>query len=170
MWVIISGAFAGSVSLLSSPMPINMVLFLKESIFYNHSTAIFKKKCVSLRGLSFSRWFFQEYMLFWGLVSPLKFPCIEKFVLQRTDGELLEMRVWKCCTGNVCFYRFVSERCRCSTTSVFYGQESLVLPFLINYTIIIATTYHEKLVHGWKNVEQMTQHVKLSVSFVSKWE
>lgn len=67
------------------------------------------------------------------------------------------------------FYRFVNERCRCSTTSAFYGQESLFF-FHKNYTIIIITSYHEKFVHGWKNVEQIIQDIKLSISFVLKCE
>lgn len=93
-----------------SPLPINTIFFLKESIFYNHSTAIKKKKkclSVSLGELLFSRWFFQESKLFWGLVLPLKFPCIEKLVLQRTIEELLEMGESGSVAQEICVFSVV---------------------------------------------------------------
>lgn len=141
-----------------------------------------KKWCGSLRGLSFLRWDQEAKLIFprveviWGFrLANETFYCIEKLVLQRNDEGLLKMR-WsesvarEMCIFSVALLQIVNERYRYSTTSAFYGQESLFFLFHINYTVIIIPAYCEKFVHGWKKVEQMIQDIKLSLSFVSMWE
>jgi len=62
----------------------------------------------------------------------------------------------------------ISKRHRCSTTSLFYGQQSLFFFFHVNRTVSQNTAYRENFARGWKNAEQMAHDIELSASFVLK--